>query len=632
LLAAATGCTALTSFDRNAAVEATADLCGDGVDNDDDGLTDCQDWKCVSQPACCDLPTVVLDDKLTAAGCTCPTEPDLSCEKLAPASCAPSPDTWTIWGSPLPRLCESGFVSCKEENCYDVGLLSKQAVKLEPGVKLRVTFSGAPELRGRLTAGLTFQQDPPAMSDEDCLPVTPLNTVASVELVQGEPVDGGQQSEFLLRFGSTVIGRLAAAMGAVDHEVTMAVEDGGRITFDVEGTRVKSDADQVIPNAGQEVRVALHGRGFTAHVSRVRLSHGARCEAHDAWTATSPAPVLSPAAAATAEFAWQDLAVFRPAIAVGPSGSNQPILAYSGCPNAGFSTCPPNRGGAAIADSKDGVFGLSCAFVSTSDGTCVGNGVFTLHTPLFDNTGPNNYDVGLGFTIDPMATGKASDLPASTLIALVSQPVLQAGSGGQQIRAVVRTNSAEEPRDWDWGFYPAGNATLRNGTPGTWNEEICCASFSLQDNRTQHVWYSGRDGAGIWRIGHATLGLDGTFGNIADPPVLEPGPSGSPDQRGVSDPEVVWDARRHLYRMWYVAHDSLDETSIGLAVSTDGLAWHRYPGNPVVRADQVGLRSVANPAVLLGDDGMRMWVDGESASSPGVAIFELRNTGAQPAP
>jgi hypothetical protein len=623
LLAALAGCSAITKFDLNKSVEATAALCSDGIDNDEDGLTDCQDWKCLGQKSCCDVPTIVLDEAFQPGdSCPCPTLASPSCAALAGAACGPSPDNWTSWGSDSPRLCRDGLVSCKVVNCYDVGLFSNQEVTLEAGVKLRVSFSGVPEARGRLTAALTFQATPPTVSDEACLPITPIQPVAAIELVEA---DDGVNPDFLLQFGDSVLARIHGT-GSGPHDATIEVRSDGLIDFTIDEAKTTTGPDQVIPTSGQPVHVALYGRGLSSHITRVRLSHGARCEDQGAWTMPPDDAVPPPAPlSATPMYLWEDLAVFRPSIAAQPSDGRM-VLAYSGCANAGSSSCVDNEGGLAIAREKDGTFQPNdCAFASTS-GNCPA-GSFDYFQPLFpgENSAGNYFDADIGFGIAPS--------PGATrpLLAVVSQPVLTSGTGGTEIRVVQSSSYAKdaEPHDWTWGRYPGGDGARLKQT-GSWDrQEICCASLAVLDR--QNVWYSGRDDDGIWRIGYATLGTDGSFTESPANPVLGPGDPGSIDQRGVSDPEVVWDTNRKLYRMWYVAHDSLDQTSICLAISTDGIKWHRYPGNPVIRAAAVGLRTIANPTVLMGDDGvLRMWVDGESITHAGLGIYELRNAGAAP--
>jgi hypothetical protein len=83
--------------------------------------------------------------------------------------------------------------------------------------------------------------------------------------------------------------------------------------------------------------------------------------------------------------------------------------------------------------------------------------------------------------------------------------------------------------------------------------------------------------------------------------------------------------------MWYTATALFGVTSIGYAVSTDGITWHKFPGNPVVTASGVGLESLGRTAVVEQQGRTLMWVDGVDPEKIGSEIFELENDG-QPAP
>jgi len=50
-------------------------------------------------------------------------------------------------------------------------------------------------------------------------------------------------------------------------------------------------------------------------------------------------------------------------------------------------------------------------------------------------------------------------------------------------------------------------------------------------------------------------------------------------------PNVIWDERAKLFRMWYSGGDQYEPDAIGQAFSTDGLHWTKHPGNPVFKPD-----------------------------------------------
>ena len=64
-----TACELIGNFDLTRVTESTEALCSDSVDNDGDGLTDCQDWKCLGLSVCCNMPVVVLADDFNGAAC-----------------------------------------------------------------------------------------------------------------------------------------------------------------------------------------------------------------------------------------------------------------------------------------------------------------------------------------------------------------------------------------------------------------------------------------------------------------------------------------------------------------------------------------------------------------------------------
>src|SRR5262249_19960398 len=112
--------------------------------------------------------------------------------------------------------------------------------------------------------------------------------------------------------------------------------------------------------------------------------------------------------------------------------------------------------------------------------------------------------------------------------------------------------------------------------------------------------------------------------------VLREGAGDSFEGHGVEDPEVIWDAHRKLYRMWYLGRTLIGETNLGYAVSTDGVRWHKWPGNPVVRPGDFGLEEIGSPAVLVEDGDLRMFFDGHEPNSQRLSIYSVINRGQPP--
>ena len=90
-------------------------------------------------------------------------------------------------------------------------------------------------------------------------------------------------------------------------------------------------------------------------------------------------------------------------------------------------------------------------------------------------------------------------------------------------------------------------------------------------------------------------------------PVLDPGPNGTWDDDGVSQPTVLFNGTE--YQMWYDAGDG-SHSRIGYATSADGIVWQKHPNNPVLDIGASGTwedNHVAGPTVLFDGTEYHMW-------------------------
>ena len=127
-------------------------------------------------------------------------------------------------------------------------------------------------------------------------------------------------------------------------------------------------------------------------------------------------------------------------------------------------------------------------------------------------------------------------------------------------------------------------------------------------------------------VGLAALPLTPAQGAVSGQLVLDHGPAGQWDDRGVGRPSVIYSGSS--FTMWYSGIGSNANTTnwygIGRATSTDGITWSR-DANPVLKPgsagawDSGGLPQRGGGVVIL-DDGMyKMWYDGVSMN--GTKIF-----------
>jgi predicted GH43/DUF377 family glycosyl hydrolase len=197
----------------------------------------------------------------------------------------------------------------------------------------------------------------------------------------------------------------------------------------------------------------------------------------------------------------------------------------------------------------------------------------------------------------------------------VSTPVLGRGAPGEWDASDVLNPSVIRGKDAYYNLYSGfdgrtwrtGLATSEDGLawikrgpvlspdPATWEGEYIAANGSLLARGTVFLyWYQG---GRVPRIGLAHSSDPGKW--RADPaPVLEPGPRGSWDERGVADPSVLELAGR-LY-MFYLGQDRARRQRLGVALSSDGVRWTKLRRNPILELgepgafDEVGL---GEPAV-----------------------------------
>lgn len=119
-----------------------------------------------------------------------------------------------------------------------------------------------------------------------------------------------------------------------------------------------------------------------------------------------------------------------------------------------------------------------------------------------------------------------------------------------------------------------------------------------------------------------------TWRRLADKPALAPLTS---SDLGCEEPSLVYDARRRIYLAWYSDRGFGAPPRIAHAVSADGTTWHRYPGavlgqGPTGAFDE---RGVAAPAArILENDRIQLWYTGTGATS-GLQIGYAENRGAR---
>lgn len=574
------GSCTLIDFSLPVVEESTDELCSDGRDNDFDGLRDCQDWHCLDRAPCCDIPQVLIADDFEDGAADCD---DAACTAAtcAELTCGPADDTWHTWPCPFPRVCE-GSLHIDKDECFASGVLSKQTIALTTGLLATAVVRDPPERLGYFEMALTAQP-------ESDLPGS-LDPCGSLQRVRGFAAIRQQWSEqgyeLVAQFQERDLGTSPAVTDpAAPHTLGIGIDADRFVVYTLDG-QLFATSDIAVPDTDDQVHLALTGITSTVKVDEVRVQAGIRC--HDPTTWDLVGEILAGDETGGADSYDRD-EVYHPAVHVTPDGDTD--LYYTGCTWGSNEDCDPNRIGICRAEAG-GAGGMQ--------------------------RDPNN----------PL---------------LIPQQIMGAGISGFRREMSIDLLPAEPLH----GFVAATQGTaiytldaelravdnvLATGSPGDWDGgELCCASAVERPDGTTYLWYAGRATreSSRWAIGLAISNDGVSFERIGDAPVFAPGPADSFDAEAVTAPVVTYDEAHGLFRMWYEGHNFLGKTGLGYAVSTDGIEWHAYPGNPILVPDELALAQIGGPEVRLESDGrLRMWLHANTGSNSKLRIFELRNDGA----
>jgi len=101
-------------------------------------------------------------------------------------------------------------------------------------------------------------------------------------------------------------------------------------------------------------------------------------------------------------------------------------------------------------------------------------------------------------------------------------------------------------------------------------------------NGTYHMWYTGQT-SDTSAIGYARS-LDGIrWTKVSANPVLSA--TVGWEKVAVMCPDVLYDERDHMFKMYYSGGEQYEPDAIGYATSKDGVTWQKYPNNPIFAAN-----------------------------------------------
>jgi predicted GH43/DUF377 family glycosyl hydrolase len=160
----------------------------------------------------------------------------------------------------------------------------------------------------------------------------------------------------------------------------------------------------------------------------------------------------------------------------------------------------------------------------------------------------------------------------------------------------------------DWRKQPA--PVLDTGPRGAWDERGVADPNVIRIEPYFYMYYLGQDRARRQRLGLARS-LDGIrWEKLRTNPLLELGEEGGFDENGLGEP-AVWTARG-FYWMLYTGRDLHENRRLGLARSTDGVHWKKLAA-VFAGTEAWNSKVICDPSV---DEKFGVWFGGGDVARP----------------
>lgn len=181
---------------------------------------------------------------------------------------------------------------------------------------------------------------------------------------------------------------------------------------------------------------------------------------------------------------------------------------------------------------------------------------------------------------------------------------------GEREQPVIGLARSRDGKAWT----PAAAAVLEGGPFGSWDERGVADPYVVAKNGVFYLFYLGQDRARRQRLGIARSPDGIRWEKMRANPILELGAGGSFDENGLGEP-AVWEAGGE-WRMLYTGRDRGERRRMGIARSRDGAAWEKL-AQPLIEGGEPWNSAVMCDATVLAEDGRaRVWFGGGSKPRP----------------
>ncbi len=159
------------------------------------------------------------------------------------------------------------------------------------------------------------------------------------------------------------------------------------------------------------------------------------------------------------------------------------------------------------------------------------------------------------------------------------------------------------------------DAVLRPGPRGSFDERGVSDPYVIHAGGIFYLFYTGLDRARRQQLGVARSTEGVRWEKLRSAPILSPGGPGAFDENGVGEP-AVWTSGGAWW-MLYTGRDRGERRRIGLAKSADGIHWERdltFP--PIAGAEPWDSLVVCDPSIEVTAGGVRVWFGGGDRAQP----------------
>lgn len=183
-----------------------------------------------------------------------------------------------------------------------------------------------------------------------------------------------------------------------------------------------------------------------------------------------------------------------------------------------------------------------------------------------------------------------------------------------QVGKQPRIALARSPDGRAWSRLPA--PVLNAGPRGSWDERGVADPYVVRFGGMFYLYYLGQDRAAKTRqrLGVARSADGVIWTKLRSNPVLEPGEQGAFDEEGLGEP-AVWFSNGS-YWMLYTGRDRHENRKMGFARSQDGVTWVKVAAPVIGGTEAWNSRVVCDATVEVSADGVRVWFGGGDAPQP----------------